>query len=281
MAIKSLRDVEGVLAQQDQKMQQGFAQLQQTLLAVIAQANPQFALATTQSPAPATVAQTPPVPVPAAPVWVNPLADEPEDETQESVLAIHDAADLPAKAKPSTDQGPARANAVGTFRLRRSNRGGGGSITPSHTPKAKGLAGAPIFDDTTRKVKVKVRDQKTGVMVEEDKTAYLSDDSRNIAGPLLAQQYVTVEDTEETHASRGAKTVRLALIDEKGVAIPGTSSRLLFCTSESGSFMLRGSLSVTIPIVDDKGEKREIVFEPAARGEVYLMGKTLKKPNNK
>lgn len=271
MALKSLRDVDAALAAQQQKMDTGFAGLQQMLLQVIQQANPQFAQTAPSLP---VAAGTPSVPAQLPAGQVTSDEETEPQESPESVIAIRDAADLPAGPKPKADRGAARDTMAGSFRLRRTGSSGGGSITPSTTPKAKGLAGAPIYDDTTRKVTVKVKDRVTGVTKNEEKTVNLHDDTRNVVGPLLAQQYVTIEDADETHASRGARAIRLAMIDDQGKAIPGTSCRLLFGTSESGSFMLQGEITVKVPIVDDKGVKGTVIFEPAARGMIYLMGKT-------
>lgn len=190
----------------------------------------------------------------------------------ESVLEIGDAADRPT-ITPPIDTGSPRPTPAGTFRLRRKSGSGGGSIDWSGKKGKTGIAASPAYDDTTRKVPVKVKDQKTGVTKVEEKTLNLSDETRNTVGPLLAEQYRTVEDGERTHASRPYKTIRLAQIDDEGKVIPGTACPMLFCTSESGSFMIRGELNVKATVVDASG-KGQIVFSPVARGEVYLMGKS-------
>ena len=207
----------------------------------------------------------------ASPAQVT-TAEVQTDSAPQSVLAIQDNADRPAVESVKIDKGEARQAPAGTFRLRKSSSSGGGNVDWTGKRGKTGVASCPAYDDSSRKVSVKVKDPDTGVTKSVEKTLNLDDYTRGIVGPLLQDQYKTVIDTEETHRSRGAKSIRLAQIDDDGKVIAGTTSTLLFGTAESGSFMLRGELTVKATVKDATG-KGTVVFTPVARGEMYLMGK--------
>jgi hypothetical protein len=148
----------------------------------------------------------------------------------------------------------ARQQTAGGFTLRKSKGGGGGEYVASAKPNAKGLAGVAEFDSTTRKVSIPVK-QRDGSIKREVKTAHLTDDTRNVVGPLLAESFRTVND----NGDRKVQSVRLAMLDSDGNAIRGSEMSLALCTSAAGSLMLTGDVSIPLDVADKHG-KRTVTF---------------------
>ncbi len=207
-----------------------------------------------------------------------------DNQSPESILAVHDDADRASPILPSSvtnDRGAARDIVAGSFRLRKSSRSGSGSILWPDKPGKKGIASTPLRDDTTKKVTVVVNErQKDGSMkqVSVEKTQNLHDVTRNVAGPLAVDQYRTVIDHDDSDApcagnkKTGRRSIKFAQIDDAGHVIPRTEAVFRLSTSESGSLMLSGELSAKMHLKDDTGSA-VVIFSPVARGVIYLMGK--------
>lgn len=309
MALKSLRDAEATFAEMARGMlaireesQAKLDQLQQTLLAAI---NGKSA-----SPSSTTIpnatgvnghakkpAAKPESPLSAAAVKRAQLLAElanleaagneqpvelvgsTESEPHDSVVEILDDADRASPITQAADRGASRDIPSGSFRLRKSSASGSGSIVWPENPGRKGIAATPLADSTTRKVTVRIKErQKDGKVVEKDveKTLNLHDSTRNIVGPLLQDQYYTVDDHVDDNArlgTTGRKAVKFVQVDNEGRVIPKTECMFRLSTAESGSLMLSGEMSAKMFVKDDAGESAVVTFTPVARGMLYLMGK--------
>jgi hypothetical protein len=212
-----------------------------------------------------------------APSWQSVETSTDETDSPQSTSIVNDAADLSPIDPPAPTE-TARPLPVGTLLLRRAGRGSGGNVEWSGKRGTSGLASCPLFDDSSRKVTVRVqRRDKTGATKYEDvqKSLKLDSHTRSVVVPLIAAQYKTVLDTEVTHCDRKAATIRVAQVDETGKAIPGTITPMLVQTADSGTLMLSGSMTVKVAVKDKTGIG-EVVFTPAM-DNVYLMGNSFRR----
>lgn len=155
---------------------------------------------------------------------------------------VHNAAMQRSVANGSSDR----------FTMRKSGKGNG---EYQSDPKAgrTGIASLPFVDSTSQKVKVKVKDRRSGVEKLEDKTQYLRTDTINIVGPVLAAKPV----------------VRFIQCDEHGKPLAkSVPQRLDLTTAESGCLMLGGELSAVM-LAEDKTGSAAVIFTPFAKS-IYL-----------
>lgn len=181
-----------------------------------------------------------------------------EAEACESALAEAEAAinatdPLPSRTLHNASLTRSVANGSSDrFTMRKSGKGNGEYQSDPKAGKT-GIASLPFVDSTSQKVKVKVKDRKTGVEKLEDKTQYLRTDTINIVGPVLAAK----------------PAVRFIQCDEHGKPLPkSVPQRLDLTTAESGCLMLGGELSAVM-VAEDKTGSAAVVFTPFAKS-IYL-----------